>query len=783
MSHIVAWHLPAGLRSLLPLRFERRLVLLLIGIACAHLAFVLLPYRSDETREWAGNLFFIPPFVISAVLALRVAARHPAQRASWLWFGTGQLGWATGQIIYAYLDLMGTSPYPSAADAFFLALIPCFITGLLLFNRSPVPRKQRLILALDTLIIVFALAGAYWEVAIGRSIESHQGSTFALAVGLAYPTADLVLIALLTVFCVWRPREFAAPNTLALTVGLLSLLMADAGYQIKTAAESYQVGFGLDLFWTSAATLFGVAAALTGAPLTRGRIRWERVTQNWLRAADFAQVALPYLAIAMALSLAILHYLFPDHEAGGVILMAFVVVTLSSGRQFLTQQEARQLQRDLDLQAKHDPLTGLVNRGHLVQLLDYAIERADSRYGVAVLFIDLDRFKSVNDIYGHTAGDNLLRNVAQRLQNEVRRNDIVARQGGDEFVVVATGVLHASAVHDLGRRLLQALSRPYTVGTESVTLSASIGVTLCPAESVDASEALRNADIAMYEAKRRGRNSVQFYNQHIEKQTSEIHRIEVQLRGAIERGELRVVYQPLVSLDSRQVRSAEALLRWDSPVLGPVSPAVFIPVAEQRGLIHAIGSWVLDTAMGQLSVWRATGHPDLSVSVNVSPLQFERDDFIAQVRAALDRHHLPGSALTLELTEGSLLTDFDASNIKLRQLRALGIQVALDDFGTGYSSLAYLRTLHVDIVKIDRSFIWAIQDDGLTFVEAIVRIAHHLKLRIVAEGIETLEQCSSLQHLSCDLGQGYLFAKPLAADRFAAFAAQAGCPTVPEAST
>ncbi|WP_415543237.1 putative bifunctional diguanylate cyclase/phosphodiesterase [Deinococcus deserti] len=463
--------------------------------------------------------------------------------------------------------------------------------------------------------------------------------------------------------------------------------------------------------------------------------------------------------------------------------MAFVVVTLSSGRQFLTQQEARQLQRDLDLQAKHDPLTGLVNRGHLVQLLDYAIERADSRYGVAVLFIDLDRFKSVNDIYGHTAGDNLLRNVAQRLQNEVRRNDIVARQGGDEFVVVATGVLHASAVHDLGRRLLQALSRPYTVGTESVTLSASIGVTLCPAESVDASEALRNADIAMYEAKRRGRNSVQFYNQHIEKQTSEIHRIEVQLRGAIERGELRVVYQPLVSLDSRQVRSAEALLRWDSPVLGPVSPAVFIPVAEQRGLIHAIGSWVLDTAMGQLSVWRATGHPDLSVSVNVSPLQFERDDFIAQVRAALDRHHLPGSALTLELTEGSLLTDFDASNIKLRQLRALGIQVALDDFGTGYSSLAYLRTLHVDIVKIDRSFIWAIQDDGLTFVEAIVRIAHHLKLRIVAEGIETLEQCSSLQHLSCDLGQGYLFAKPLAADRFAAFAAQAGCPTVPEAST
>lgn len=780
MSRIVAWHPPPGLGALMPSRLDRRLVSLLIVLACTHLAFVLFPYRSEVVRDWAGNLFFLPPFVISAVLALRASTRHPAQRASWLWFGAGQLGWAIGQLIYAYLDLIqDISPYPSAADAFFLALIPCFITGLLLFNRSSVPRQHRPILVLDTLIIVSALAGAYWEVAISRSIESHQGSALSLVVGLAYPAADLVLIALLTVFCVWRPREFAGPDTLALTAGLLSLLMADAGYQIKIAAGAYQVGFGLDLFWTFAATLFGVAAALAGVTLTHRRVRWEALTQNWLRAADFGQMALPYLAIVMALGLATLHYLFPDHEADGVVLMALIVVVLSSGRQFLTQQEARRLQRDLDVQANHDPLTGLVNRSYLIHLLDQAIVHADSRYAVAVLFIDLDRFKSVNDIYGHAAGDDLLRNVAQRLQSEVRLSDIVARQGGDEFVVVATGVHNASAVSDLGRRLLQALSCPFAVGSESVTLSASIGITLCPAESANASEALRNADIAMYEAKRRGRNGMQFYDQHIEQQTSEIHRIEVQLRGAIERGELSVVYQPLVSLDSGQVRSAEALLRWNSPLLGPVSPATFIPVAEQRGLIHAVGGWVLDTALGQLSLWRATGQPDLSVSVNVSALQFERDDFIAQVQATLDRHGLPGNALTLELTEGSLLSDFDASNIKLKQLRALGIQVALDDFGTGYSSLAYLRTLHVDIVKIDRSFIWALQDDGLTFVEAIVRIAHHLRLRIVAEGVETPEQCGSLQRLSCDLGQGYLFARPLASDEFMAFAAQAGCPAGP----
>ncbi|MFD1731150.1 putative bifunctional diguanylate cyclase/phosphodiesterase [Deinococcus malanensis] len=484
----------------------------------------------------------------------------------------------------------------------------------------------------------------------------------------------------------------------------------------------------------------------------------------------------------MALSLAALHYLFPDHEADGVILMAFVVVVLSSVRQFLTQQEARRLQRDLDLQAKHDPLTGLVNRSFLLHLLEQAILRADTRCGVAVLFIDLDRFKSVNDIHGHAAGDDLLREVARRLQGEVGPRDTVARQGGDEFVVMATGIDHTSAVSDMGYRVLQALSRPFAVGNETVSVSASIGVTLCPADSSTASEALRNADIAMYEAKRRGRNGMQFYNQQIEQQTAEIHRIEVQLRGAVERGELSVHFQPLVSLASRQVRSAEALLRWTSPVLGIVSPATFIPVAEQRGLIHAVGSWVLDTAVDQVRQWRAAGQPDLGVSVNVSPLQFERDDFVAQVQATLQRHSLAGSALTLELTEGSLLSDFAASNIKLRELRALGIQVAVDDFGTGYSSLAYLRTLQVDIVKIDRSFIWAMQDDGLTFVEAIVRIAHHLKLRIVAEGIETPEQCCSLQTLSCDLGQGYLFSKPLPSAEFLAFVQETNRATQPDAA-
>ncbi|UQN08406.1 bifunctional diguanylate cyclase/phosphodiesterase [Deinococcus sp. QL22] len=247
-----------------------------------------------------------------------------------------------------------------------------------------------------------------------------------------------------------------------------------------------------------------------------------------------------------------------------------------------------------------------------------------------------------------------------------------------------------------------------------------------------------------------------------------MHQIELHLRGALERQELSVLYQPLVTLASNTIHSAEALLRWHSPVLGGVSPATFIPIAEQRGLIVPIGDWVLETALQQVSQWRSGKDPHLQVSVNVSPQQFDQDNFVEKVQSKLAHWGLPGEALVLELTEGSLLVDLEASNTKLAQLRGLGVQVALDDFGTGYSSLAYLRTLQVDVVKIDRSFIWAMQHEGPTFVQAIVQIAHHIGLKIVAEGIETVEQRRGVQALSCDVGQGYLFARPLAPQQFGA---------------
>ncbi|WP_407572676.1 putative bifunctional diguanylate cyclase/phosphodiesterase [Deinococcus altitudinis] len=755
------------LESLIKPWLDRVLLGLLVSLVLAHWVFTFLPHRTDFFREWAGNLVFFPVFFLSALLCFRAAFRCPAQRAPWLWFACGQIGWVTGQAIYTQLSLVQhLSPYPSLADAFYLLLIPCLVTGLLLLNRSPLPRHHRTVVALDTLIVVFALATAYWEVAIAQNVANNHSSLLALLVGLAYPGADLVLIALLMVLCVWRPREIAGPATLALTAGLLCLLLADAGYQIKTVAGTYQVGYTLDSFWTLAVALFGLAATLADAPLARPHVRWGTIHRIWVRNAEFSQLALPYLALLLVLSLASTHYLVPDLESRGVLLGVFVVVVLSSVRQFLTQYEARRLQLSLDLQVRTDPLTGLANRSSLLRLLDQAIERSGPRSQVAVLFIDLDRFKFINDTHGHASGDLLLQEVADRLRTLVGEHDIVARQGGDEFVIVLTRVEDPRLVSDTGDLLLQALSQPFTVGGRPVYSSASIGVTLCPGEAVTATDALKNADMAMYEAKRRGRNTLQFYDQELHRQAFEVQQIELHLREALGRQELSMLYQPLVTLSSGAVKSAEALIRWDSPVLGAISPATFIPVAEQRGLILSIGDWVIDTVFEQLSRWRAEGHLDLRISVNVTPQQFEQDDFIEKLEARLNRWSLPGEAIMIELTEGTLLADLEASNTRLSQLRGLGIQVALDDFGTGYSSLAYLRNLQVDVVKIDRSFIWAMHQDGPTFVQAIVHIAHHLGLRVVAEGIETAEQAGAVEALSCDLGQGYLFARPLSAEQF-----------------
>lgn len=436
--------------------------------------------------------------------------------------------------------------------------------------------------------------------------------------------------------------------------------------------------------------------------------------------------------------------------------------------------ESKRAQEEIRHLALHDALTQLPNRENLLGRLTQALAaaRRDS-LGLAMLFIDMDRFKTINDTLGHHVGDGLLVQVGQRLRALVRDGDIVARLGGDEFVVVLTqcalpGDRAATAV---ARKITAALGQPYQVAQHLLRSTPSIGVSLFPADGEDPSTLMRHADTAMYQAKAKGRNGHQFYTAAMNQASSERLALEAGLHTAIERGELHLHFQPQVDLPSGQVVCLEALLRWRHPTLGNVPPLKFIPVAEDTGLIEPIGDWVMDQALAQLALWRADGLPRLRVAVNLSAQQMRDDRFALRVAQALARHQLPGDALELEITESVAMHDPTRTAVLLRQLRQQGVALAIDDFGTGHSSLAYLKQLPLSCLKLDRSFVMDIEHDpnDAAICTATIQMAHSLGLGVVAEGVETAAQLEFLRRLGCDVVQGYHFSRPLPPDEAGQF--------------
>jgi diguanylate cyclase (GGDEF)-like protein len=426
--------------------------------------------------------------------------------------------------------------------------------------------------------------------------------------------------------------------------------------------------------------------------------------------------------------------------------------------------------RQLMHQAHFDALTGLPNRYHLVSLLDDRLARARAHGGmVAVLFIDLDHFKQTNDTLGHGAGDRLLQGAALRIQAAVRTDDVVARFGGDEFVVVFDDVDGTETAARRAQALVDDLSRPFEVGVHGLYLGASVGIAMYPADAETGEDLLKQADTAMYRAKAAGRRGYAFFEAPMLAAAKERARIERELRQALTRRELVLHFQPQRDLRSGRVVAAEALVRWQHPERGLLGPGTFIGVAEECGLIDAIGSWVLESACEQLATWRGAGHDLACISVNVSIRQLQQPDFAQRVPRVLARHGLAPAALELEVTE-SLFADSVCVE-RLRTLHADGVSIAVDDFGTGYSSFAYLRTLPISVLKIDRSFLCDVEHSGeaATVARAIVNMAHALGKIVVAEGVETQAQVDFLAGTTCERLQGYVFSRPLPVDTFDAF--------------
>jgi len=449
----------------------------------------------------------------------------------------------------------------------------------------------------------------------------------------------------------------------------------------------------------------------------------------------------------------------PIHDRSGRIIGAVIV--------FHDVSAARAMAMQMAYSAQHDLVTNLPNRLLLNDRISQAISLAERQKSlVGVLFLDLDNFKYINDTLGHAVGDGLLKSLANKLVSTLRASDTVSRQGGDEFVVLLSSIDSRDSAKESATRILRALNEPQIVEEQTLSITGSLGISVYPDDGRDTETLLKHADVAMYEAKDKGRNNFQFFKSQMTEKALERRTVENSLRHALEQEEFVLHYQPKIELKTGTITGVEALIRWRRPGQGIASPTSFVPVAEECGLIVTIGKWVLREACRQGQEWRSLGLPGLSVAVNVSAVEFSDPGFVDGVRATLAQTGFEAGNLEIELTEGVLMKDVPVAAAVLLELKRMGVRLTIDDFGTGYSSLSYLQEFPIDSLKIDRSFVQkisAVPNDSL-LVDAIIKLAGSLKLVVVAEGIETEEQRLYLLSLDCAEGQGFLFSHPVPAE-------------------
>lgn len=464
------------------------------------------------------------------------------------------------------------------------------------------------------------------------------------------------------------------------------------------------------------------------------------------------------------------------HIVGVMWIVTIIVILISISIVFFTlrlisknegQQES--YRQDIEYQAFYDHLTGLPNRRLLSDRMDHAIAHTErNEILMAVLFIDCDRFKPINDTLGHIIGDKLLISIAERLNKNVRDSDTVCRVSGDEFAIVLEDIKHISAVDRIAQNILDSIAEPHYLEGHKIFTTVSIGITIYPIDEKDVNGLLTSADIAMYHAKQSGGNQYEYFNSDMNTRSKQRLTLEHDLHDALANNELEIYYQPLNTIDSeRKIIGVEALLRWHHPKQGMIAPTHFINITENTGLIIPIGEWVLTTACEQIKEWEHQGLGKITVSVNLSPRQFMDSNLVSAVKSALDTSGIEPNQLNLEITESTAMYSIDKTIDILHSLKNLGVHISIDDFGTGYSSLSYLQQMPIDNLKIDRSFIKNIHHStkDQAFVQAIVTMAHTLGMKTIAEGVELEGQFTFLKEIGCEVAQGYLFSKPVPSEQ------------------
>jgi diguanylate cyclase (GGDEF)-like protein len=785
------------------------LIFIIVLMACALIALsIILP---DEQSQTVISDIFSPLFNLLATIGLFLGAiqsRKISKRLSWGWgiLAIAQFSFFLGDFLWTILELgLKISPYPSIADGAYLIYYPLFLAGILFFPSKPFGTTEWIKRTLELSIVMFAAVLGYWIFLLGPIIQNNGTDFLESFLSIAYPVGDLLLLFALLVIIYFRPEKNIIGSIWILALGILVTVVIDSIYSYQSTLEIYQSGGIVDYGWVFAYILFAFAGIYQAVAaqyykenatlphhiqLIRDKI------SRWLSYLPYLWVVAAYLLIFLIYHNSDLPITF-DHLFIGVGCIIVLVIIrqlvgisennhLLANLQMAIEQEKLQayeldksnanlrqeiikrnlIETKLVHDALHDGLTGLANRILFMDRLKHSIEsgKRGLKYHYSLLFLDLDNFKTINDGLGHSAGDKVLVEIGQRLQECTRATDTVARFGGDEFLVLLENTLDDNAAINITHRILNELEQPIILKNKEIQMTCSIGIVKEITDYLNPDDIVRDADIAMYRAKENGKACYELFSPDMRQPVFSRLAIESDLRRALLNSEFTLYYQPIYSLGESHIVGLEALLRWNHPFRGLLAPSEFIDVAEKSGLIIQMGDWVIHEACSQLHTWQCK-FPYLNylvVNVNISGIQINQRGFADKVKETLRKTGLNPNNLKLEVTESTFIDYQIVLNNLLYDLRNVGVSFMIDDFGTGYSSLSYLKKIPVNTIKIDKTFVADILNSETDFeiIKAIILMAHVLGMDTVAEGIENEEQLIKLKSLNCKYGQGFYLSTP-----------------------
>ena len=713
-----------------------------------------LYFAVEKSAESKLVLYNGVGFISLVLLLVGVYHHRPKPLGAWLWFAGGLASFLTADVIYYVIELRAGDdgpPFPNIADAFYLAMYPLVIVGLILMVRQVAPGRSRASF-IDAAVVGLAMFATMWVLVVDEFFAGEI-EVLVLSVSLAYPVMDVALLAVAARLVV--TVHLKHPPFAFIVAALGSLAIADTCYQIYLQNGTFRTGLFIDAFWL----MFYVGFSLAALHPATARRPPDQEDVNRLTPTQLVIMFVATLSVPMI-------DLFWGNQSdrivtitSGAILSVLILLRIYDLMKAVEKGKDR-LRHD----AEHDPLTGLANRMRFADRTRSAMDDETNRHPVTVMFIDLDDFKTVNDSLGHQAGDELLSVVGSRLEKVVREGDTVARLGGDEFAMLLESAVDRRDAMNVARRTLEALGEPIDLGERSVRAQASIGIAMDLDNDGDVDAIMRNADVAMYLSKSRGKGRFEFFEPEMHEEAVERLDMKADLQRVLDDEELALHYQPIFDLQTGEVRLVEALIRWKHPEQGMIQPERFIPLAEENGMIVPIGQWVIREACRQAAQWhKIPGCEDISVSVNLSMRQLQDDQLINTLTNAIAASGISANKVVLEITESMLAIDAETSVGVLGQLKTIGVKLAIDDFGTGYSSLSYLKSFPVDAIKIDRSFINELHRSSTSsaLVDAVVNLSQALGAYTVAEGIEYSDQADILRRLGCDRGQGFYYCRPI----------------------